>query len=148
MVSHNEWIHQLLIPINNTSTTSRTSSSTTWSGSYRRHMLFQIHRIAHETTDVANVWPALVNATRKTAPLRKIGPPAPSPPPPHLGTTTCRRNTRATLCSPGSSRTTRLIRNVIMKFLNSLRHVNSTLGSLLGLYKCRTCHCKCVCFLF
>jgi hypothetical protein len=45
---------------------------------------------------------------------------------PHLGTTTCRRNTPLTLCSPGSSCTTRLIRNVVMKFLNSLRYVIST----------------------
>jgi hypothetical protein len=35
--SRNGRIHQLLIPINITSTTSRTSSSTTWSGSYQRH---------------------------------------------------------------------------------------------------------------
>jgi hypothetical protein len=27
-----------------------------------------------------------------------------------------------------------------MNILNSLRHVISTLGALLGLYKCRTCH--------
>jgi hypothetical protein len=51
--------------------------------------------------------------------------PLPSPPPPHRGTT-WRRNTPATLCAPGSSRTTRSIRNVAMKFLNSLRHVIST----------------------
>jgi hypothetical protein len=44
--------------------------------------------------------------------------PLPSPPPPHL-VTTCRRKTSAALCSPGSSRTTRFITNVVMKFLNS-----------------------------
>jgi hypothetical protein len=31
----------------------------------------------------------------------------------------------AALCSPGSTRTTRLIRNVVIKFLNSLRHVRA-----------------------
>jgi hypothetical protein len=51
--------------------------------------------------------------------------PLPSPPPPHRGTT-CRRNTPTTLCSLGSSRTTRFIRNVAMKILNSLRHVICT----------------------
>jgi hypothetical protein len=50
--------------------------------------------------------------------------PLPSPPPPHRGTTCC-RNTPAALCSLGSSRTTRFIRNVAMKILNSLRHVIS-----------------------
>jgi hypothetical protein len=43
---------------------------------------------------------------------------------PHWGTT-CRRNIPTALCSLGSSRTTRLIRNVAMKILNSLRHLIS-----------------------
>jgi hypothetical protein len=51
--------------------------------------------------------------------------PLPSPPPPPPGTT-CRRNTPAALCSLGSYRTTRFIRNVAMKILNSLRHVICT----------------------
>jgi hypothetical protein len=45
---------------------------------------------------------------------------------PHLGTTTCRPNTPAALCFPGSSRTTRLSRHIVIQFLNSLRHVIST----------------------
>jgi hypothetical protein len=104
----------------------------------------KIHCLAQETTDAANVGPALVNATRRTAPLRKICPLHLHHLHPHLGTTTCRRNTPMALCFPGSSRTIRLIRNVVMKLLNSLSHVISTLGALLGLYKRRTCHCKCV----
>jgi hypothetical protein len=63
---------------------------------------------------------------KRTTPLRKIGPLHLHHLHPHLGTTTCRRNTPAALCSPGSSRTTRLIRNVVIKFLNSLRHVISS----------------------
>jgi hypothetical protein len=42
---------------------------------------------------------------------------------PQRGTTICRPNTPEALCCRGSSRTTRLIRNVVIKFLNSLRHV-------------------------
>jgi hypothetical protein len=57
---------------------------------------------------------------KKNNPLRKIGPLHLHHLHSHLGTTTCRRNTLATLCSSGSSRTTRLIMNVI-KFLNFLR---------------------------
>jgi hypothetical protein len=81
------------------STTSRTSSSTTWSGSCQRHWLLQIYRLAQEKTGAANVPPALVNATRKIGPLylQHLHP--------HRGIT-CRRNTPAALCSPGSSRTT------------------------------------------
>jgi hypothetical protein len=86
----------------------------------------QIHRLAQETTDVANVRPALVNAMRRTASLRKIGPLHLHHLHPHLGTNICRRNTPAALCSPGNSHTTRLIRNVVIKFLNSLRHVIGT----------------------
>jgi hypothetical protein len=67
----------------------------------------------------ANVRPALVNAMRKIDPLylHHLHP--------HRGTT-CRRNTQAALCSLGSSRTTRFIRNVAMKILNSLSHVICT----------------------
>jgi hypothetical protein len=67
VVSHNGWIHQLLTPINSTSTTLRMSSSTTWNGGCRRHCLLQMHHLAQATTDAANVWPALVNATRRSA---------------------------------------------------------------------------------
>jgi hypothetical protein len=58
-------------------------------------------------------------------PLRKSGPLHLHHLHAHLGTTTCCRNTLAALCFLGSSRTTRLIRNVAIKFLNSLRHVIS-----------------------
>jgi hypothetical protein len=51
--------------------------------------------------------------------------PLPSPPPPPPGFT-CRRNTPVALCSLSSSRTTRFIRNVAMKFLNSPSHVICT----------------------
>jgi hypothetical protein len=61
-------------PIKSTSTTSRTSSSTTWSGSCRRNWLLQIHHLAQETTNVVNVQPALVDATRRSPPPRNIGP--------------------------------------------------------------------------
>jgi hypothetical protein len=46
------------------------------------------------------------------------------PPPPHRGTTR-RRNTLTALWSSRSFLTTRFIRHVVMKFLNSLRHVIS-----------------------
>jgi hypothetical protein len=58
-----------------------------------------------------------------------------SPLPSHLHPhrcTTCRRNTPAALCSLGSSRTTRFIRNVAEEILNSLRHVICTEGASLG----------------
>jgi hypothetical protein len=72
--------------------------------------------LTQEKTDAANVRLALVNATRKIGPLylHHLHP--------HRGTTCC-RNTPAALCSLTSSHTTRFIRNVAMKILNSLRHV-------------------------
>jgi hypothetical protein len=77
-------------------------------------------------TNAANVRPALVNAIRRSAPPpQKIGP-LHLHLHPHLGATTCRRNTPTAVCSPGGSCTTRLIKNVVNKFINLLSHVRTT----------------------
>jgi hypothetical protein len=101
----------------------RTSTSTTWSKSCQRHCF-------PRSTSSAGDGRCCKCSTCTCECHKKISSPGKIGPlhlhlHPHLGTTTCRRNTLASLYSLGSSRTTRLIRHVVIKFLNSLRHVRT-----------------------
>jgi hypothetical protein len=87
-------------PYQITSTTSTTSSSTTWSGAWTKHLLPQI---VTPTTSVARVRLALVNATRRW----EIGPLLLHHHHHHRGTTCCLSSPQAPApCSLASSRTT------------------------------------------